>query len=180
MFDFVAAYRRVCRRASLLVLTTDERGRFEALGRAKGVPCTIMAADRRDMPSLLSAADVGLSFILPAPSKRACSPVKNGEYLACGLPLVSTSGIGDYSDLVARMRVGVTVASVETLELENAARNLEVLLAEPGLMTRCRRVARESLDLHKVLLPRYSDLYRRLLGPGTGGRASAAGVSGEV
>jgi len=138
-----------------------------------------MTADRGDMPSLLSAADVGLSFILPAPSKRACSPVKNGEYLACGLPLVSTAGIGDYSDLIARTRIGVIAASLETPALEAAAREVDSLLAEPGLTARCRRVAVESLDLQQVLLPLYRDLYRGLLGARAGARIGSRSGEGH-
>ena len=179
MFDFVAAFRRASGPASLLVLTTEARAPFEALGRARAVPCTVMTADRGDMPSLLSAADVGLSFILPAPSKRACSPVKNGEYLACGLPLVSTAGIGDYSDLIARTRIGVIAASLETPALEAAAREVDSLLAEPGLTARCRRVAVESLDLQQVLLPLYRDLYRGLLGPRAGARIGSRSGEGH-
>lgn len=165
MFDFVAAFRRTCRPASLLVLTTGDRAAFETFGRAKGVPCAVVTADRQDVPSFLSAGDAGLSFILSAHSKRACSPVKNGEYLACGLPLVSTAGIGDYSDLVVRSRVGVVLTSAGAPSLETAARELDLLLADPGLPERCRQVAVESLDLKQVLLPPYLGVYRRLLGP---------------
>ena len=178
MFDFVASFRRACGPASLLVLTTEERGRFEALGRARGVPCAVLSADRADMPLLLSSADVGLSFILPAPSKRACSPVKNGEYLACGLPVVSTAGIGDYSDLISRTRIGVIVPSLDPPALEAAARELEGLVTEPGLAARCRRVAVEFLDLQRVLLPHYRQLYLRLLGR-RAGRAESGPSEGR-
>lgn len=169
MFDFVAAFRGVCGPASLLVLTTGDHRPFEALARAKGVPCAVRTADRGDMPRFLSAADAGLSFVLGAPSTRACSPVKNGEYLAWGLPVVITAGIGDYGDLVARERVGVVVTSLEAPGLEGSARELERLLAEPGLHARCRQVAVDRLDLHAVLLPRYHELYQQLLGPSAPG-----------
>jgi hypothetical protein len=38
---------------------------------------------------------------------EVASPVKFGEYLASGLPVVMSAGIGDYSELVRRKKVGV-------------------------------------------------------------------------
>jgi glycosyltransferase involved in cell wall biosynthesis len=170
MFDFVVAFRRACSPASVLVLTTGPHEPFAAMARARGLPCAVRTADRAEMPRYLSAADVGLSFILSAPSKRACSPVKNGEYLACGLPLVTTAGIGDYSDLVANERVGVVVRRFESSVYEATARELEQLLGEADLLARCRRAALQHLDLRTVLFPRYRELYERLLGPPTEAR----------
>jgi hypothetical protein len=121
------------------------------------------------MPGHLSAADVGLSFILPAPSKRACSPVKNGEYLACGLPVVTTAGIGDYSELVSGQRVGVVVNALDAGTIEGSAGNLRELMREgAALRTRCRQAACSHAGLTEIVLPRYRQLYGGLLGgPGT-------------
>ena len=69
----------------------------------------VCSATREAMPGQLCAADVGLNFVNRPYSKAAASPVKNGEYLACGLPLVTTAGIGDYSNLIDSSRVGVVV-----------------------------------------------------------------------
>jgi len=50
-----------------------------------------------DVPSYLSACDVGLSIIKPSFSTQAVSPIKLGEYLLCGMPVIATKGIGDSS-----------------------------------------------------------------------------------
>jgi glycosyltransferase involved in cell wall biosynthesis len=121
------------------------------------------------MPRYLSAADAGLSFVLPAPSKRASSPVKNGEYLACGLPVVTTDGIGDYSDLVGRRRVGVVVRSLDSSGYRAAAAELKDLLGDGGLARRCAEVARSEVGLYEVVIPRYLRLYAGLLGAPPGG-----------
>jgi glycosyltransferase involved in cell wall biosynthesis len=38
---------------------------------------------------------------------NVASPVKVGEYLACGLPVVLTRGIGDYSDTLPAAGIGM-------------------------------------------------------------------------
>ena len=50
----------------------------------------------------LAAADFGISFIRPVPSKVSSSPTKIGEFLGAGLPVVCTSGVGDLDALVTR------------------------------------------------------------------------------
>jgi glycosyltransferase involved in cell wall biosynthesis len=47
------------------------------------------------VPALLAAADVGLAFRAVSLSTRAIAPIKVGEYLLCGLPVVGTAGIGE-------------------------------------------------------------------------------------
>lgn len=148
----------------LLVLTPDPPERFEAGARERGVPATVRRATRDEMPGWLSAGDAAISFRKATPSQRASSPIKNGEYLACGLPVVSTPGAGDYSALIARERAGVVVAGLDGPGYRSAAAELERLLAEPGLAARCREVARAHAGLEEVVLPRYREIYAELLG----------------
>lgn len=168
MMDFVAAYRSEVEEASLLVLTTGPAAPFESLAKARKIPCIVRCASREAMPGYLAACDAGLSFVLSAPSKMAASPVKNGEYLACGLPVVTTPGIGDYSALIHSSRVGVVVGSFEEPALRHSARGLHALLQEDGLPLRCRQTAVEHVGLAEVVIPRYRELYHRLLGPRMG------------
>jgi len=164
MLDFVRVAAGVLGEASILVLTTEDTQRFSTAARERGLRHAIRAASPEQMPRYLSSADAGLSFVLPALSKTACSPVKNGEYLACGLPIVTTAGIGDYSDLVARRRVGVVVESLDRHGHEVAAHALRILLADPLLGARCRETARTEVGLSEIVVPRYLELYDRLLG----------------
>jgi glycosyltransferase involved in cell wall biosynthesis len=163
MLAFVDSARRVLGPVSLLVLSPDAAHRFPP---PLGVPVVHRRALRGEMPAFLSAADAGLSFISSTPSKAACSPVKNGEYLACGLPIVSTAGIGDYSDLLDSTRTGVIVRELSSHGYLAAAEALRGLLAEPGVRERCRRIAERYVSLEEVLLPRYRAAYRELLSSG--------------
>jgi glycosyltransferase involved in cell wall biosynthesis len=150
---------------SLLILTPEPPQRFSSGAAARGLDCRVLRATRDEMPEYLSAADAGLSFRMDSVSQRACSPIKNGEYLACGLPLVTTPGAGDYPGLALRERVGVVLEGTSPDALDRAAAALAGLLSEPGLASRCREVACREVGLSEVVLPRYERLYGRLLGP---------------
>jgi glycosyltransferase involved in cell wall biosynthesis len=165
MLDFAAVAREVLGEVSLLVLTTEPPEGFARAAAARGLALSVRRAARDEMPAFLSAGDAGLSFVLSAPSKAACSPVKNGEYLACGLPIVTTPGIGDYSDLVSEERVGVVVGAMETEAYRRGAETLGELLADPRLRSRCRAVAKRRVGLDEVVVPRYVAIYDALLGP---------------
>jgi glycosyltransferase involved in cell wall biosynthesis len=171
MLDFARAAGEALGPLTLLVLTTGPAEPFTGPAAARGVRCVVRRATTEQVPALMSAADAGLSFRLIAPSQRASSPIKNGEYLSCGLPVVTTPGAGDYSDLVERRRVGVVVEGLDLEAYRRAARSLATLLGEPGIRERCRQAAIEEVSLREVVLPRYAMIYDGLLGVAEGGRA---------
>jgi glycosyltransferase involved in cell wall biosynthesis len=166
MVQFLAAAKRLFDPLSLLVLTREDASLFSALCDQAGIQLVTRSAAPHEVPGYLSAADVGLSFRHRFPSQLSCSPIKSAEYLACGLPVVSTSGCGDYDDLIEAERVGVVVHDSGHQAYVDASRELVQLLREPGLAVRCRSVAERLLGLEEVVAPRYSEIYRRLTSSG--------------
>lgn len=114
-----------------------------------------------EVASEIAAADLGIAFILPTYSKRASSPTKVGEYLACGLPVVINAGIGDTPRLIEGHRVGVVVKSLEPSAYKAALSGVEELLKEPALKGRCRKAAEEELALN-LGVERYAKVYKQL------------------
>ena len=163
MLAFVAAAKEVFDPLHLLVLSGEERSAFTEACERAGIPFVMRSVVPSQMPEYLSAADVGLCFLHPFPSKLSCSPIKLGEYLACGLPVVSTSGCGDYDALIGRESVGVVVPNSERDAYPRAARELQRLLSEQGLRERCRAAAVQALGLKEVVNPRYREIYRSLV-----------------
>jgi len=53
-----------------------------------------------DIPDFLAAGDLGLSFRKPAPSLAGLSPIKLGEYLLMGMPVIASKGVGDTEELL--------------------------------------------------------------------------------
>lgn len=52
-----------------------------------------------DVPAELAGCDLGLALRLPAFSTRAVLPIKLGEYLLAGLPVLGTPGVGNTAEL---------------------------------------------------------------------------------
>lgn len=55
----------------------------------------------------LSAADAGIIMRDDTVVNNVASPIKIGEYLGCGLPLILTKGIGDFSELIPQADIGL-------------------------------------------------------------------------
>ncbi len=53
-----------------------------------------------DVPARLAMADVGLSLRVDSLSQRAVSPVKDGEYLLCGVPVLASRAPADATDVI--------------------------------------------------------------------------------
>jgi glycosyltransferase involved in cell wall biosynthesis len=168
VFDFAARARSVLGELTLLVLTGDDQRWLAHRARTEDLRCVIRQVRHEEMPGWLSAADAGLSLRKNSPSQLACSPIKNGEYLACGLPVVTTSGAGDYGELVERRRVGVVLRSLDDESIDQGALALARLLDDPDVGRRCRRAAVEEVGLREIVLPRYEEIYSRLLGSPSG------------
>lgn len=164
MADFFAALRRRHAGARFLVVTPDSAGgllrRLESQGIDAG-DVVVRSATRDEVPGLLAAADVGLSFIRPSYSKLASSPTKLGEYLAMGLPVVTNAGVGDVGRVVERVRGGVAVTDFTAATYEGVVDRLPGLLAmDPqGIRDRASRV----YDL-RLAVDQYAGMYRSVLG----------------
>jgi glycosyltransferase involved in cell wall biosynthesis len=165
-FEFFRVAAQVIGSSHLLILTPDAPAAFHALAAKHGVErsCyTVKSATHDEVIGWLSAADVGLALITRLPSKHASSPVKAGEYLAAGLPVVITNDIGDYSGLVDRERVGVVLEQDTPQRYRAAATELQALWQEgASLRDRCRAVAEAHVGLTEVGLVRYRRIYDTL------------------
>jgi len=116
----------------------------------------------------LSQVQAGLSFIKPCISKLASSPTKVGEYLAAGMPVAATAGVGDTDELftnsvAARKPVGVLIRALDAAAYRSAARELRQLLNDPEIPARCRATAEEHYHLERVGWVRYRQIYHDLL-----------------
>lgn len=149
----------------MVVRTQSDPEIFRDALREAGVPgdrYQIGSASPRDVPDILVAADVGLSFIQPSYSKQASSPTKIGEYLAAGLPIIVNSGVGDLDSLVEDSAVGVVTRAFSKCEYTRACDVLERILSDPTHRDRSRRTAEEHLGLRTVGGPAYRRVYERL------------------
>ena len=166
MADFFAYVAQKRSDAHLLWLTTGRPARVRELMSARGIrenQFTIRSVAASDVPSYLAAGDVGLSFIKPCFSKIASSPTKNGEYLACGLPLVINAGIGDSDALITDWNAGVLISQLDPEGFDRAYAELEAFTNNNGARAKARKVAETVFDLDTIAGQRYSELYEKVL-----------------
>ena len=164
MADFFASIVRRRSDAHLLWLTMGSRERVQQLMSARGIGAenfSVRAVAPKDVAAYLSAGDVGISFIKRCFSKLASSPTKNGEYLACGLPIIINAGIGDSDRLAQQSEAVLLVDDVNEQEFERAWIGMEELI-KPRIEAKARELAEKEFDLVTVGGERYARLYEAL------------------
>ena len=107
--------------ARLLVLThTPELLQSQLSELGSFAQRVIFHACRHDeVAAYLSCADVGIALRQPSFSMQGVSPIKIGEYLLCGLPVVATAGIGKAGVLTGL--AGIAVDGTDDAMLDSAA-----------------------------------------------------------
>jgi glycosyltransferase involved in cell wall biosynthesis len=123
-------------------------------------------ADVSEMPARVARASAGLALLRPSAtvSNKASMPTKLAEFLACGRPVVVSSGVGDMDGLLARYDCGVSIGDVSDVSLEGAAADLERLLSDPSTPARCRSLAEDHFSLDRAVTS-LLEAYKAAMGP---------------
>lgn len=127
MLDFFKVFLQRFPRTRLKFITKESPQTVLLEARKKGISedCIIVkAASRNQVPAELADVDLGLFFIRPLFSKKSSSPIKQGEFMAMGIPVFTNSGIGDTDEIIKKYNSGILISdfSVEsyTLAVEKA------------------------------------------------------------
>jgi len=137
MMALFAQLSRLRPGAVFLVVCNNGREEVEAAADAAGIPRTdlrIVNAAREEIPGLIAAADLSVALKRADLANLGCSPVKIGETLACGVPVVANAGVGDLDEILSPSVNGSLVLADFTPETMRAG--LERVLA--GSMTRAK------------------------------------------
>lgn len=84
----------------------------------------IESAKRNEVPSYLALMDLGIFFIKPCFSKKASSPVKQGEMMAMGIPVIANSGVGDTEEIIAKYNSGCSISEFTNKAYLEAVSNI--------------------------------------------------------
>lgn len=131
--------------AYFLIVTIDSPDKVQKCFSKSTIPLErliITSATRDQVPALLSASDAAVCAVRQKPSKRFCSPIKDGEYWACGLPILIPEGISDDYLFARQKNIGVVINDNSEHSLRKAASELTNLWdREP--VSELRKRARE-------------------------------------
>ncbi len=115
-----------------------------ALG-ISGSDLIIKEASRRDVPRLVKASDINISFIKPTYSKISSSPTKLGEVLSMGIPVIANSGVGDVEEIIMSTQAGYILHRFDKEEFQQAVDAIPTLLRKDPQSIRAKAEAVYSL-----------------------------------
>lgn len=138
---------------ALFLGITTEPERLMAMLRESGLGADdfkVISVPSQEVAMYLPAADFGLLLRESDPVNAVASPVKFAEYLACGLPVLVTPGIGDYSSIVEKEQLGgvVEIKDDDDTLLLTLNGILQRLGADAETGIRARRFVEENLVLN--------------------------------
>jgi glycosyltransferase involved in cell wall biosynthesis len=167
MVDFFKVFAADVPDAVLLIVTNDDAGPMTEHAVSIGVDARCMRVLKgvpfEDMPRYTNIADDGLFFINPY-KKIGSSPIKLGEFLACGVPVMINPGVGDTEEIVRSGRAGVVVNDLSDGSYRKASAELADMMKEgEGLKERCRQTAKKYLSL-EIAVEKYAKIYDVLSG----------------
>jgi glycosyltransferase involved in cell wall biosynthesis len=96
----------------------------------------IRQASRKEVPGLMKASDINISFIKPVYSKISSSPTKLGEVLSMGIPVIVNRGIGDVEETVNNADAGYVLHGFREDDFKKAVDAIPRLLQKEAAAIR--------------------------------------------
>lgn len=145
--------------ARLLIVNRNEHELIKGSLRRGGVDLErveLTSASHNEVPGLIARMSAGAAIIKPVYSKIASAPTKLAEYLACGVPCLGNSNVGDMQQILESNRVGVALAAFSDQDRRVTVARLLDLVHDPETPQRCVETARALFSLERGV-----DLYRQ-------------------
>ena len=115
----------------------------------------------KEVPSAMQNMDAGIFLLEPFYSKVASAPTKLGEFLAMGIPCVTSKNIGDVESILDEGDCGVVLSSFDDEYVEKCVKDLINLSLDLEVKQRCRNTAKKYFSLKEGVV-KYSELYKNL------------------
>ena len=141
--------------AHFLAITTDP-AKMQSLVENAGIAAsdaTIRSFPPQEVPRWLVASDLGLMLRDTTETNRVASPVKFGEYLAAGIPVVVSPHLGDCTGIVEEYNLGVCA---DLIQSDQTLRDIlsRWFAGQPeGLSARCHDYAARELCWSRYVPP---------------------------
>jgi glycosyltransferase involved in cell wall biosynthesis len=135
MLRLFRVYREMRPGARFLFVSGHPRKEIERLATEEGVEpaeLVVISAKRDEVPALIGAADIGVSFILATYSAKASCPTKFGEMLAMDVPVIANAGVGDIAEIIRETGAGAVVYDYDRASLSTAIAQAETAARDPA------------------------------------------------
>lgn len=146
-----------------LILSHDNIDLLRTQADALKIPRSYIlqiAAERKDVPALMTLMAASIFFILPAYSKKASSPTKQGELMAMGIPIICNDEVGDTDRILKKYKAGYVTSGFTEMDFEKISKNWKNIIAiKPEEI---RQGAEEYFSLEKGVL-KYKEVYESIV-----------------
>jgi len=134
VFDFLKeAHNRWGDRFRALLLTSHSEEEINRYCVATGLDRSIIVrrfVPHREIPKYIGLGDFALTPVKPVPTKKYCTPIKDGEYWAMGLPVVIPNGISNDSEIIRENGIGAVLDRLDVAAYRGALDTIDALLAQ--------------------------------------------------
>lgn len=166
VFDlFAVAARHWGSRFQVLLLTGHTMEELLPRMRKAGLDpglFTIRFVPHAEVPRYMGLADVAITPVRSVPTKRYCTPIKDGEYWALGLPVIITPDISDDSRIIAEEGIGAVLDRLDEAAYEKAVQAIDRLLATSGRQELAQRIRAVSVKYRNFAIAEH--IYRTIYG----------------
>lgn len=162
MLDFFKKLLEVKPNSIFLFITGESEKYIYGEAKKRNIPKSnfvIKRTDYTEVPLYLSMSDYSIFFILPVFSKSASSPIKQGEIMSMGIPIVCNFGVGDTDYVINKYKCGWLVNSFNDKEYD---RIIDKMLSTTFNEEKIRAAANDFYSLEKGVLG-YSKTYKSVL-----------------
>jgi glycosyltransferase involved in cell wall biosynthesis len=115
---------------------------------------------QREMSTEISLSSFGLAICKKeiGESLSGVMPTKIAEFLAVGRPVVVSEGIGDLDEILTSTETGVVYGN----SISSTIRDINLLLNDPDISARCRRLAEKHFNIKKAVVS-YNQIFTKLI-----------------
>ncbi len=139
VFDFLKiAYDYWGSAFRVLLLTSHTAEEIENYCQRSNLPLEIVKVlfvSHLEVPNYMGLGDFAISPVKPIPTKRYCTPIKDGEYWALGLPIVIPNNISDDSEIIETNSIGAVLNSLDAASYKGAILKIDMLIKQPRKQT---------------------------------------------
>lgn len=131
---------------AFLMLTNTPREVIDNFAQRVGLNSDVILSKfvlHNEVNDYLSAGDFGITPVKSVPTKRYCTPIKDGEYWALGLPVAITPNISDDSNIIVKNGIGSIISPLNKSGYQKTIKEINQLLNQDKqlLQQKVRKVA---------------------------------------
>ncbi|HMR56280.1 MAG TPA: glycosyltransferase [Cyclobacteriaceae bacterium] len=125
----------------VLMLTNHERSEIEWDCAKAGLNSQLVVSRfvaHADVPRYMALGHFAITPVKPVATKKYCTPIKDGEYWALGLPVVIPANIPDDSDIILQHQAGAILNEFTHTEYKRTLVVIDNILKQPEVETKNR------------------------------------------